>query len=224
VSVLSSKSILSRLNTGRPDGITIAPILEQDEQIRLGQASVDVRLGSTFRLVQATAEDVIDTIISKRRPAITNRTFIPLGGNIILHPHQLLLGETLEFIRLPYNVMCYVMGRSSWARDGLLVATAVGVHPNYSGCVTLELRNLGEVPIRLYPGDLIAQLFLHEVSGVSGDDDNTPISQFAGGGGPRRGAHRYERTADKLARLARKHAQSPAIPTRAIGEDPGRGE
>jgi hypothetical protein len=55
---------------------------------------------------------------------------------------------------------------STWGRLGLIVATAVGIQPNFAGTLTLELRNLGEAPLSLYPGQLIAQLFFHEVSGA----------------------------------------------------------
>jgi len=198
--VLSTNEITARLALEGRDQLVIAPILEPDEQLRPGQASVDVRLGCRFRLVEATSEDVIDTVQKPRRPPTRPPVFIPLGRWMVLHPHQLLLAETLEFVRLPPDLMCYVAGRSTWARDGLLVATAVGVHPEFAGCVTLELRNLGEVPIRLFPGDLIAQLFIEQVIG-SAKQAPSANSQFSGGGGPQRGTHRYKITAEKLRKL-----------------------
>jgi len=60
---------------------------------------------------------------------------------------------------LPRDLAAFVVGRSSWGRLGLVVATAIGVHPGYRGIITLELTNLGEVPILLYPGWPIAQVF-----------------------------------------------------------------
>jgi dCTP deaminase len=204
--VVGAKGLRALLARSGPDRMVLAPLLEPSEQLRDGQASADVRLGCRFRLVEATAEDVVDTINTERRRPLRGLQFVPLGRAIVLHPHQLLLGETLEFVRLPHDHMCYVMGRSSWARDGLLVATAVGVHPGFSGCVTLELRNLGEVPIRLYPGDLIAQLFVEEVTGNSPDDIGGAGSQFSGGAGPRRGEHRYKPTLERLRRLSKKES------------------
>lgn len=203
MSVLSTEEIKARMTLRGTDRLVVAPILEMEEQLRAGQASVDVRLGCRFRLVEATSEDVVDTVERPERPPTRPPVFVPLGRWMVLHPHQLLLAETLEFVRLPHNLMCTVAGRSTWARDGLLVATAVGVHPRFSGCVTLELRNLGEVPIRLYPGDLIAQLFFEEVVGAV-TDSASPNSQFSGGSGPRRGSHRYKVTAEKLRKLSRK--------------------
>ncbi|MGX9390543.1 dCTP deaminase domain-containing protein [Nitrobacteraceae bacterium UC4449_H16] len=49
----------------------------------------------------------------------------------------------------------------TWGRLGMIVATAVGIHPGFAGSLTLELRNLGGAPITLYPGQTIAQLFFH---------------------------------------------------------------
>ena len=74
--------------------------------------------------------------------------------------------------------MAYVVGRSSWGRLGLIVATAIGVHPGFAGPLTLELRNLGETPLRLYPGQPIAQLFFHPVQ--TSDEADDQIGQYSG--------------------------------------------
>lgn len=86
-----------------------------------------------------------------------------MGDYFVLHPRQFVLGETLEWIHLPADLAAFVTSRSSWGRDGLIIATATGVHPGYSGILTLELTNLGEIPLRLYPGLSVAQLFIFEV-------------------------------------------------------------
>jgi dCTP deaminase len=61
------------------------------------------------------------------------------------------------------DVLAYVIGRSSWGRLGLIIATATVIHPGFKGCITLELVNHGDIPIELYPGCFICQLVLHEV-------------------------------------------------------------
>ena len=58
--------------------------------------------------------------------------------------------------------MCYVIGKSTWGRMGLIIATATKVDPGFRGCITLEIVNEGEVPLILYPGLSIAQLVVHE--------------------------------------------------------------
>ena len=89
--------------------------------------------------------------------------WLPFGSRIIIHPHQFMLAQTLEYLRLPADLMAYVVGRSTWGRLGLIVATAIGIHPSFAGNLTFELRNLGETPLTLYPGQTIAQLFFHTV-------------------------------------------------------------
>ena len=84
-------------------------------------------------------------------------------GNIILHPNQFILGSTLEYISLPNDVMGYVLGKSSLGRTGLVIATATHVAPGYIGTITLELSNLGTVPLSLYPTMPIAQLVFHRL-------------------------------------------------------------
>ena len=96
----------------------------------------------------------------------------------MIHPHQLILACTLEYLRLPRDLMAYVIGRSTWGRLGLIVATAVGIQPSFAGTLTLELRNLGEAPLSLYPGQAIAQLFFHSVSGAEAADQG--VSQYSG--------------------------------------------
>ncbi len=84
-----------------------------------------------------------------------------------MHPGQLVLGSTLEYVQLPRDLMAYVIGKSSWGRMGLVIATATKVDPGFKGCITLEIVNEGEIPLVLYPGLPIAQLVLHAV--VDGD-------------------------------------------------------
>jgi dCTP deaminase len=147
--------------------LVVAPLLEPTEQLSGSQASIDVRLGCDFSLASAANINVLDELIDEPSnpfvdlPRLYNNLYVPLGGGLTIHPHQLVLAHTLEYIRLPQDLMAYVVGRSSFGRLGLIVATAVGVHPNFYGPLTLEIRNLGEAPLRLYPGQTIAQLFFH---------------------------------------------------------------
>jgi dCTP deaminase len=211
VAVLTTRELLRRLEPTDPDPLVVAPLLIRDEQVRDGQASIDVRLGLQFRVADTTVEGVVDTLDADSRSTTRAPIRRWLGEYIVLQPHQFMLGETLEFIRLPRDLMAYVVGRSSWGRHGLVVATAVGVHPGFSGVVTLELRNLGEVPLALYPGDTIAQLFFHTatppVEPKSSHAPGTQPPQFAGHAEPSWGTVRYESTRSKLRKL--KQAATP---------------
>jgi dCTP deaminase len=85
---------------------------------------------------------------------------------------------TLEWLRIPKNLAAYVVGKSSWGRAGLIIATATGVHPGFKGCLTLELSNVGEIPIAVQPGIAICQLFVHHLD--LRDPDTVDKSGFAG--------------------------------------------
>lgn len=101
-----------------------------------------------------------------------------------LKPHEMVLGKTLEKVELPIhndpNVPCLaarIEGRSSYARCGLLVHfTAPTIHAGFSGTITLELINLGSIPILLYPKAPICQIIVEQVHGRPFRND----SQFQG--------------------------------------------
>ena len=90
--------------------------------------------------------------------------YVPFGYSFVLHPSQFVIGCTLEYVSLPEDVCALVVGRSSWGRLGLIIATASKVGPGFKGVLTLELVNLGNVPIFVYPASRIAQLVLYRVS------------------------------------------------------------
>jgi len=91
----------------------------------------------------------------------------------------------LEWIRLPKNLTAYVIGKSSWGRRGLIIATATGVHPGFKGCLTLEITNVGEIPIAIKPGTEICQIFIQEIHETG--TDIVAKSQFVGSRKPRFG-------------------------------------
>lgn len=219
MSALSAKAILSRFDaTDVSRRLVVSPLLSRTEQVRVGQASIDVRLGCRFRLSDATTESMVDSLRGPTHRAPKRVLYVPLGDHLVLHPHQFVLGETLEFIRLPVDLMAYVVGRSSWGREGLVIATAVGVHPEFSGIVTLEIRNLGEIPILLYPGDLVAQLFLHDVLDPVTNPGRSQ-SQFSGAGGPSVGDHRYSETRQVLMALTERFHPSMSLPVHSADPD-----
>src|SRR5207245_159294 len=101
----------------------------------------------------------MDAEYVRRFQAPVVKTF---GEAFVLHPHHLVLGVTFEFLALPAGIAAVVVSRSSFGRVGLIVATAIYVHPLWKGCLTLELANYGEIPLELPCGAPIAQLvFLH---------------------------------------------------------------
>jgi len=83
----------------------------------------------------------------------------------VLHPGRFVLGATLEWVRMPNTCCGFIVGKTSLGRHGLSIETAPIVHPGFSGCLTLELSNVGEIPIALRPGMEIAQLQIALASG-----------------------------------------------------------
>lgn len=180
------KKLLNKTTLDVKDRLIITPILEPGQQLKSGTASVDVRLGQRFRVPMRTKVASLDHLADdheKQMERYRDEAFVRLGDFFVLHPRQFVLGETLEWIHLPSNLAADVVGRSSWARDGLVIATASAIHPNYSGIITLELTNIGEIPIHLYPGVSIAQLRILNVESPGRYKAST--TTFAGSTEPR---------------------------------------
>jgi deoxycytidine triphosphate deaminase len=93
----------------------------------------------------------------------SKKYFVPFGSPFVLHPGRFVLASTLEWLKFPSDLAGYVGGKSTWARRGLIIETAAGIHPGFGGCLTLELANVGEVPIIIRPGMVICQVFVHKI-------------------------------------------------------------
>lgn len=186
MTVLCGMKIRDRLEIDNlEDRLVVSPMLDPTEQLREDQASIDVRLGCQFALVTPSSYGSIDEFDRRRDSGgsatlrdLYKKQYVSLGNAIVIHPHQFILAGTLEYIRLPQDMMAYVVGRSTWGRLGLTVATAIGVHPSFAGPLTLELRNLGETPLTLHPGQAIAQLFFHWVDADSASSKG--LGQYSG--------------------------------------------
>jgi dCTP deaminase len=148
-------------NPDLEERLVVTPLLTEDQ---VGESSIDLRLGTDFLLLRRTVSagiDLADPGLEQQLEDIYEAVSVELGGAVWLHPQQFVLGSTFEFVRIPPTCAAYVLGRSSWGRLGLLVATAVMIHPGFTGAITLELENVGDSPIKLYPGLKIAQLAVH---------------------------------------------------------------
>lgn len=142
--------------------LIVTPLLAPDQ---VGRGAIDLRLGSDFLMLRRTqhAGLRVGQESQRRIEEAQERIVVPFDDELWLHPHHFILAATLEFIGLPESMSAYVVGRSSWGRLGLVVATAVYVQPGFHGCLTLELVNEGDSPICLIPGTRIAQLVVHRL-------------------------------------------------------------
>ena len=149
-SVLSDGTILRLVEEGRLRIDPWDPALVQP-------ASVDLRLGDSFRVFHNHKAEAIDL----RNPPtnLTEEVRIEEGEPFVIHPGEFCLGRTAEWVELPDDIVARIEGKSSLGRLGLIVhATAGFCDPGWRGTLTLELNNLTRIPIKLYPGILIAQL------------------------------------------------------------------
>lgn len=201
--VLKGDEIARRLEPSpeKPsDRLIIRPQPPLDFLKSSGAASVDLRLGTWFVTLPFHRFTHLNVLkepgIAEDYARLAKTHHIPFSKEFILHPKGFALGVTLEWIRLPSRLTGYVVGRSSWGRRGLIIATAAGVHPGFTGCLTLELSNVGEVPVALEPGMIICQLFLHDVLTQS---ELTDKSIFIGMRKPEVGTIKLDDVAGRLA-------------------------
>lgn len=162
MSVLSQSDIRKRLNRpiDHPDSLVVTPLLNEEA---FDADSLDLRLGTHFLVPQAPPHPFYDPTDVKASGAHT-RIHVPLGSYLVVPAHQTVLGATLEFIKLPHNLSGQILTKSSVARSFTVIETAPWIHPSYRGCLTLEIANVSNTPVLLYPGRLIGQLILLSIS------------------------------------------------------------
>ncbi len=149
-SVLSDGTIRRLIAEGR---VRVEPF--DDSMVQ--PASVDLRLGSSFRVFHNHRITAIDLADPPKN--ITELVEIDPADSFVIHPGEFVLGSTQEYVELPDDVVARIEGKSSLGRLGLIVhATAGFVDPGFKGTLTLEITNLTRVPIILWPGKPIAQL------------------------------------------------------------------
>jgi len=154
--LLSDGDIRAELDSGR---VAVEPFSEAMIQ----PSSIDVRLDRWFRVFENHKYSVIDPRMEQ--PELT-RLLEPEGDEgFILHPGEFVLGSTYEMVTLPDDIAGRLEGKSSLGRLGLLTHSTAGfIDPGFSGHVTLELSNVANLPIVLYPGMKIGQLCLFRLS------------------------------------------------------------
>lgn len=171
--MLSAAEIAAALRGDcKPDErLTVVPWPDPDEIAGRGGTSIDLRLGRWFKSFKQTRTNSVslvgpapDALDAPTEMSRTKQHFVPFGDSYVLHPGRFVLGATLEWLRLPAGLSGYVTGKSSLGRHGLVIETAAGLHPHFSGCLTLELANVGEVPLEMFPGMKICQIFLHRTA------------------------------------------------------------
>jgi dCTP deaminase len=158
--ILSDRDIRARLLAG---DLKIEPML--DERVQIQPASIDLRLSAEFIVYKPGEISCLDPRIPETLSAATERMLVREGEAFTLHPGDFALGSTMETVSIPDDLVGHVDGRSSVGRLAVVVhATAGLIDPGFRGQITLELSNIGRIPVRLYPGLRIAQIILQRMT------------------------------------------------------------
>jgi dCTP deaminase len=148
--ILSDVSIHKALAEGR---IVIEPLMEGGVQ----PSSVDLRVDRYFRVFRNDTTPFIDPKLAQED--LTELVEVADGKAFILHPGEFVLGSTLERVALPDDLVARLEGKSSLGRLGLLIHSTAGfVDAGWDGHLTLELSNVANLPIAIYPGMKIGQI------------------------------------------------------------------
>ena len=176
--LLSDRDIKAEISAGRVkvepfDGAMIQP------------SSVDVRLDRFFRVFENHKYSVIDPSIEQSD--LTREVAVEANEEFILHPGEFVLASTYEVITLPDDIAGRLEGKSSLGRLGLLTHSTAGfIDPGFSGHITLELSNVANLPVKLFPGMKIGQLCLIKLSSPAENPYGSALygSRYQGQRGP----------------------------------------
>ena len=148
-------------------------------------SSVDVRLDRIFRVFENHKYSEIDPSIEQ--PELTREVTVEPDEHFILHPGEFVLASTYEVITLPDDIAGRLEGKSSLGRLGLLTHSTAGfIDPGFSGHITLELSNVANLPVKLFPGMKIGQLCLIKLSSPAEHPYGSAVygSRYQGQRGP----------------------------------------
>lgn len=153
MAILSDKTIKEYLEEGK---IVIDPL--KDEQ-QIQPSSVDMRLGDEFKVFKVIRKPYIDPKDEEDIAEYMESSTVPEGESFIIHPNEFALATTQEYVKVPDDLVARVEGRSSMGRLGVTMHVTAGyVDPGFEGRITLEISNIGAMPVALYPGQRVCQL------------------------------------------------------------------
>lgn len=143
--ILPYQKIIEKIKKGE---IKIKP--SDGIEKRIGPCGVDLRLGEKFKAFKKGQIPYID--LQEKKVAEELMEEIKTEDFFLIHPHEFVLGETLEEIEIPLDLSAKLEGRSSLGRLGIQIHSTAGhFDPGFSGKPTLEISNIGELPVKLYP-------------------------------------------------------------------------
>lgn len=167
--ILSDKTLLKML---ADKTLVIEPL--EEEQVQ--PASIDIRLGNTFSVVEDSSAGIINLENEIRYKTISSDSYLLL-------PNQFVLATTMEYFRLPNDLTAFVEGRSSLGRMGLFIQNAGWVDPGFEGEITLELYNANRCAIELKAGRRVGQLVFAKIDGAASNPYNGKYQKQKGATG-----------------------------------------
>jgi dCTP deaminase len=154
--ILSDVDIRKEIESGR---IVIDPF----DPAAIQPSSIDLHVDDRFRVFANSRYPYID--VKKEMPGLTEVVEVADPDPFILHPGEFVLGSTLERVAIPDDMVARLEGKSSLGRLGLLIHSTAGyVDPGWDGFLTLELSNVANLPITIYPGMKIGQISFFRLS------------------------------------------------------------
>lgn len=159
---LINKEIIEELISNSE--LIITPLLSKTQ---IGQSSIDLRLGTIFKVSKLIRDGFID-VNKNNLDKFFETSYRNFGEDFILYPNQLVLATTFEFLKFPNNMVGNIYTRSSLNRLGIQISSVI--HSGYRGVLTLELINNGAIPIKLKSGMRIVQLELFKGENLENKD------------------------------------------------------
>lgn len=153
MTILSDKTIKKYLKKGK---IAIEPL---EDEMQIQPSSVDMRLGNEFKVFRVVRKPYIDPKDPEDVASYMESTIVEPGEAFIIHPNEFALATTNEYVKVPDDLVARVEGRSSMGRLGVTMHVTAGfIDPGFEGKITLEISNIGAMPVALYPGQRVCQI------------------------------------------------------------------
>lgn len=163
MAILSDQDIIKYLDEGK---ITIDPLEDPARQIQ--PSSVDLRIGNEFKGFRIIRKPCIDPLDKSDLESYMESFHLKQGEAFIIHPGEFALATTYEAVKLPDDLVARVEGRSSMGRLGITMHVTAGyIDPGFQGKITLEISNIGKMPVALYTGQRVCQIVFETMTSPS---------------------------------------------------------
>ena len=153
MAILSDKDLKKCIDDGK---LVIDPLTDEKQ---IQPSSIDMRIGDEFKVFRVIRKPFIDPKDDDDIASYMESLTVEDGEAFIIHPNEFALATTYEYVKVPDDLVARVEGRSSMGRLGVTMHVTAGyIDPGFEGKITLEISNIGAMPVALYPGQRVCQL------------------------------------------------------------------